>query len=91
MRASLLALAIGVSGALAAHAGGQGGGAYVQGDALIVPGPAWSGLAAADLPPPPVPRTRLFCPYPHRASDSVFSGGAGYVVKDGLRAAMGCR
>ncbi|QFU07861.1 hypothetical protein PARPLA_02149 [Rhodobacteraceae bacterium THAF1] len=30
------------------------------------------------------------CPYPHRASDSVFSGGAGYVIKDTVRARIGC-
>lgn len=36
-------------------------------------------------------RPRLFCPYPHRASDAVFSGGSGYVIKDDVRRANGCR
>ena len=33
---------------------------------------------------------RLFCPYPYRASDTVFSGGSGYVIKDDVRRANGC-
>ena len=30
------------------------------------------------------------CPYPHRPSDSVFSGGAGYIIKDTVRRRIGC-
>lgn len=30
------------------------------------------------------------CPYPHRPSDSVFSGGAWYIIKDTVRARIGC-
>ena len=30
------------------------------------------------------------CPYPHRPSDSVFAGGAGYIIKDDVRARIGC-
>ena len=30
------------------------------------------------------------CPYPHRPSDSAFSGGAGYIIKDDVRLAIGC-
>lgn len=36
-------------------------------------------------------RPRVLCPYPHRASDSVFSGGSGYIIKDDVRRANGCR
>lgn len=32
----------------------------------------------------------LVCPYPHRPSDSVFIGGAGYLTKDQVRRANGC-
>ncbi|WP_108484984.1 hypothetical protein [Oceaniglobus ichthyenteri] len=35
-------------------------------------------------------RFGVFCPYPHRASDAVFSGGSGYVIKDDVRRANGC-
>ena len=30
------------------------------------------------------------CPYPHRPSDSVFSGGSAYIIKDTVRARIGC-
>jgi len=36
-------------------------------------------------------RIRLLCPYPHRPSDTVFIGGSGYLVKDDVRRANGCR
>jgi len=36
-------------------------------------------------------RPRILCPYPHRISDAVFSGGSGYVIKDDVRRANGCR
>lgn len=35
-------------------------------------------------------RVVLLCPYPHRPSDSVFSGGSGYIIKDDVRRARGC-
>lgn len=36
-------------------------------------------------------RNGVFCRYPHRPSDSVFSGGSGYIIKDDVRRANGCR
>ena len=30
------------------------------------------------------------CPYPNRPSDSPFAGGAGYVIKNDVRAIIGC-
>jgi hypothetical protein len=34
---------------------------------------------------------RVLCPYPHRPSDSAFLNGAGYIIKDDVRARLGCR
>lgn len=30
------------------------------------------------------------CPYPTRSSDSVFTGGSGYITKNEIRAVVGC-
>ncbi len=35
-------------------------------------------------------RRGFFCRYPHRPSDSVFIGGAGYLIKDDVRRRHGC-
>lgn len=35
-------------------------------------------------------RRGFFCRYPHRPSDTVFSGGAGYLIKDDVRRRQGC-
>lgn len=36
-------------------------------------------------------RAGLLCRYPFRPSDTPFSGGSGYIIKDAVRAAQGCR
>ncbi|MBJ3763933.1 hypothetical protein ILP92_14365 [Maribius pontilimi] len=37
-----------------------------------------------------VGRNGILCPYPYRPSDSVFVNGSGYLIKDAVRARLGC-
>lgn len=62
---------------------GNAPGVYVQNDTVVVESVRVSAATRTG--------TKLLCPYPHRPSDGVFIGGAGYLTKDQVRRAMGCR
>ena len=70
-----------ITGTCGSYAAAPGG--YVQGGTVVIESTRVTSAVRSG--------NRLICPYPHRPSDSVFIGGAGYLTKDQLRRNMGCR